>query len=354
MDIDPNYVEAVHDLAHAYVDAGKLDEAIAMAHRLTELTPEDPMSFTGAVSILPANNMVPEAESAAAKARMLDWKRQLLRKKQAKWRICFPETSCVKLRRNLLSDTELLRRDFFLMSHMNSNGVNLYYEEHGNGEPLILIMGFTVSSIGWHWNVPAFAQDFRTIVFDNRGVGQSDKPDVPYSMQMFADDTAGLLDGLDVEQAHVFGISMGGMIAQEFALRHSKRVKTLTLGCTHCGGTNAVLSKDPDVLNMLGNIESVDVQQAALAMTKVAVTPWFMQNHTDMLIQLNQVDATPDAETRHGAPDASDSGHDTYERLPLASYSDPRGDRQRGWACTSGECSVTLAQRIPNRLGAVL
>jgi pimeloyl-ACP methyl ester carboxylesterase len=120
------------------------------------------------------------------------------------------------------------------MPHITANGVNLYYEEHGDGEPLILIMGFTVSAVGWYWNVPAFARDFRTIVFDNRGVGRSDKPDAPYSMQMFADDTAGVLDGLGIEQAHVFGISMGGMIAQEFALRYPDRVKTLILGCTHC------------------------------------------------------------------------------------------------------------------------
>jgi pimeloyl-ACP methyl ester carboxylesterase len=98
---------------------------------------------------------------------------------------------------------------------MQSNGVNLYYEAHGSGEPLLLIMGFTVSSVGWYWNTPTFAQNFRTIVFDNRGVGQSDKPDLPYSMQMFADDTAGLLDGLGVDRAHVFGISRGGMIAED-------------------------------------------------------------------------------------------------------------------------------------------
>ena len=175
------------------------------------------------------------------------------------------------------------------MPHLWTNGVNLYYEEHGSGEPLVLIMGFTVSSIGWRWNLPAFAQEFRTIVFDNRGVGQSDKPDEPYSMAMFADDTAGVLDGLGIDQAHVFGISMGGMIAQEFTLRYPQRVKTLTLGCTHCGGPNAVLSQDPDVLRLLNDIDAVDVQQAAVVMTKVAVTQWFMQKHLDVLLQLNQL-----------------------------------------------------------------
>jgi 3-oxoadipate enol-lactonase len=234
------------------------------------------------------------------------------------------------------------------MPHLVSNGVNLYYEEHGSGEPLILIMGFTVSSIGWHWNIPALAQDFRTIVFDNRGVGRSDKPDVPYSMPMFADDTAGVLDGLGIEQAHVFGISMGGMIAQEFALRYPNRVKTLMLGCTHCGGQRAVLSKDPDVLNILGNIEAVDVQQAALIMTKVAVTPWFMQQHMDVLLQLNQLAAqypTP----KHGMVRQMQAiqGHDTYERLPQLTMP-PLVVTGKEDGLAPPENSVTLAQRIPN------
>lgn len=234
------------------------------------------------------------------------------------------------------------------MPHLQANGVNLYYEEHGSGEPLVLIMGFTVSSIGWHWNVPTFAQDFRTIVFDNRGVGQSDKPDLPYSMPMFADDTAGLLDGLGIDQAHVFGISMGGMIAQEFALRYPQRVKTLTLGCTNCGGPHAVLSKDPDVLNMLNRIESMDVQQAALAMTKVAVTPWFMQKHMDQLIQLNQMSLqhpTP----KHGMVRQMQAiqGHDTYDRLPqLTMPTLVVTGKEDG--LVPPENSVTLAQRIPN------
>jgi len=234
------------------------------------------------------------------------------------------------------------------MPHLHANGINLYYEEHGSGDPLILIMGFTVSSIGWRWNIPAFAQDFRTIAFDNRGVGQSDKPDMPYTMAMFADDTAGVLDGLGIDQAHIFGISMGGMIAQEFALRHPQRVKTLILGCTNCGGSQAVLSKDPDVLNLLAQVESVDVQQAALVMTKVAVTPWFMQKHMDVLLQLNQLSLqhpTP----QHGmvCQMRAIQGHDTYERLPRINV--PTLviiGKEDG--LVPPENSVTLVQRIPN------
>jgi len=84
INIDPKYVEAVHDLAHAYADSGNLDDAIVTARRLTELTPEDPLGFTLISRFYQQKGMVPEAEAEAAKARMLDWKRQLLEKKAAK------------------------------------------------------------------------------------------------------------------------------------------------------------------------------------------------------------------------------------------------------------------------------
>ena len=240
------------------------------------------------------------------------------------------------------------------MPYVESNGAKLYYEEQGQGEPLILIMGFTVSSVGWHWNVEGFAKSFRTITFDNRGVGQSDKPDEPYSMTMFADDTASMLDHLNIDQANVFGISMGGMIAQEFALRHPGRVKNLILGCTNCGGEKAMLSQDPEVVNMLNNIADFDVEQAALAMTKVAVTPWFIQKHMNTLLELNQLSAqhpTP----KHGMINqmAAIQGHDTYERL--SNITVPTlviTGKEDG--LVPPENSATLAQRIPNADLAIL
>ena len=81
---------------------------------------------------------------------------------------------------------------------------------------------------------------FRTIMYDNRGTGRSDKPAIKYSLEMFAGDAIALLDALKIERAHVFGVSMGGMIAQELALQHASRLQTLTLGCTTCGGKHAV------------------------------------------------------------------------------------------------------------------
>ncbi len=234
------------------------------------------------------------------------------------------------------------------MPHLHANGVNLYYEEHGTGEPLVLIMGFTASSVAWHWNIADFATHFRVIAFDNRGVGQSDKPNVPYSMAMFAEDTAGVLTGLGIDSAHIFGISMGGMIAQEFALRYPQRVKTLTLGCTNCGGPQTVLPTDPDVLKMLANIDSMDVVQAALTMTKVAVTPWFMRQRMDVLIELNRLSSqhpTP----QHGmvCQMAAIQGHGTYDRLPqLTMPTLVITGKEDG--LVPPENSVTLARRIPN------
>jgi 3-oxoadipate enol-lactonase len=108
----------------------------------------------------------------------------------------------------------------------------MFYMEAGAGDPLVLVMGFGGDHLAWGLQIPAFAAKYRVIAFDNRGVGQSDAPDVPYSTGMMADDAVGLMDGLGIERAHVCGVSMGGMIAQEIALRHPSRVRTLQLHAT--------------------------------------------------------------------------------------------------------------------------
>ncbi len=137
------------------------------------------------------------------------------------------------------------------MPRLKVGDLDLHYDVHGSGEPLLMIMGLGASSAVWGPElIQKLAKSFRTITFDNRGTGQSDKPDAPYSIEMFADDAAGLLTGLSIPRAHIFGVSMGGMISQEFALRHPNRTATLTLGCTTAGGAHSV-PPPPESLKVL-------------------------------------------------------------------------------------------------------
>jgi 3-oxoadipate enol-lactonase len=119
------------------------------------------------------------------------------------------------------------------MSIAKVGSVELYYEEHGTGDPLLLIMGLAADSQAWMFQIPDFAKRYRVIAFDNRGVGRSSKPAGPYTIHEMADDTVGLLDALKIEKAHVVGVSMGGMIAQELVLRNPERVRALVLACTY-------------------------------------------------------------------------------------------------------------------------
>jgi pimeloyl-ACP methyl ester carboxylesterase len=127
------------------------------------------------------------------------------------------------------------------MATVRANGVTLYYEVHGSGEPVVMIMGLGASAIAWDAQVPALAREYQLVIFDNRGAGRSEKPAEPYSIPMMADDTAALMDELGIASAHVFGMSMGGMIAQEMHHRHRPRVRSLILAGTTSGGPMATL-----------------------------------------------------------------------------------------------------------------
>jgi pimeloyl-ACP methyl ester carboxylesterase len=112
----------------------------------------------------------------------------------------------------------------------------VYYEFHGDheGVPLVLIMGTGGSCRGWlPLQVPDFAKAHRTLIFDHRGVGGSEDFGKPFSTASLADDVAGLMDSLQIERAHVLGVFMGGMVAQELALRHASRVDRLVLAGTY-------------------------------------------------------------------------------------------------------------------------
>src|SRR4051794_37809198 len=116
------------------------------------------------------------------------------------------------------------------MAIASVNDISMYYEQHGpdDGEPVLLIAGLSLNTTTWFRQIPSLADGgYRVIAFDNRGAGRSGKPEMSYSIAMFADDTAGLMDALGIDSAHICGMSMGGMIAQELALGHPTRVRSL-------------------------------------------------------------------------------------------------------------------------------
>jgi pimeloyl-ACP methyl ester carboxylesterase len=124
-------------------------------------------------------------------------------------------------------------------------------ERSGAGPPLLLIMGMSGTAL--HWPEPFLAplrRDFEVIAYDHRGVGASSRLEGSLTITQLAEDAAGLLDALELDSAHVLGISMGGMVAQELALARPERVRTLSLGCTYCGGPGSSLAS-PTVIQRL-------------------------------------------------------------------------------------------------------
>ena len=150
------------------------------------------------------------------------------------------------------------------MAYVENQGARIYWDQQGEGDPILLIMGLGYPSCMWHRTRPVLAERFRTIALDNRGIGNSDVPAGPYPIALMASDAAAVLDAAKVESAHVFGVSMGGMIAQEFALQYPKRVRSLILGCTAAGGPTAVRAEQ-DAIQMLMSRDKMTAEQALQA-----------------------------------------------------------------------------------------
>lgn len=162
------------------------------------------------------------------------------------------------------------------MPKVNVRGVELYYEEHGRGEPLVLVPGFGTGLWIWYRQVPAFAERFRTIVFDPRGVARSEAPDEPFTMRDLADDLAALLEALRVERAHVLGASFGGFVAQEFALAHTARTRSLVLCCTSYGGAGHV-PPAPETLVAIASTKGLNTSERVRENLLLAFSPRFVE-----------------------------------------------------------------------------
>lgn len=187
------------------------------------------------------------------------------------------------------------------MPKLNVGSVSIDTELRGAGPPLLMINGFRRSRVVWLEGVlKLLAGRFKLILMDNRGTGHSDKPPVGnggagYSIEAFADDCAGVIAGLGLERAHVFGVSMGGMIAQRVATRHPERVHGLALGCTDCGRSGKIPAQQRifDLLRLVPN-DQLDARAVARLQEEAYYMPAFRQSQRALIDGLfDTVNANP-------------------------------------------------------------
>jgi 3-oxoadipate enol-lactonase len=203
------------------------------------------------------------------------------------------------------------------MAFAKAGEIELSYDRAGEGPPLLLIMG--MSGTKHHWGeslLEALRHDFDTVVYDHRDAGDSTRTGRPFTIVDLAEDAAGLLAALEIDSAHVMGISMGGMIAQELALASADSLRSLTLGCTYCGGQGSVLASEGVMRKLAEAMSSGDRERAIRASWEVNVSPSFAADE-DAWVRFRETGM------RYGLPVEvimrqmqAIAGHDTSARLP--------------------------------------
>jgi pimeloyl-ACP methyl ester carboxylesterase len=193
--------------------------------------------------------------------------------------------------------------------------VKLAWERHGAGDPVLLIHGLGYARWGWEPVLPGLTERFEVLLFDNRGIGESDAPPGPYTAAEMAADAIQVLDEVGVDRAHVIGTSLGGMVAQELALAHPERVDRLVLACTTPGGPRA--QPMPDVtVRLISEAAGLEPAVAlrrfvenALAPGTVAERPELVERIMEHRLRTAQDPAAWAAQAAAGAT------FDAYDRL---------------------------------------
>ena len=203
------------------------------------------------------------------------------------------------------------------MPFARNGTVKLYWESVGQGPAVLLVAGRGMTVEGWWSTVPVLARSFRVITFDNRDTGRSSPMAWPYSVAQMADDAVAVLDAAGEERAHVYGISLGSLVAQEVALRHPGRVEALVLGASSAGGFAAYMPTE-FVETFFARAGGMTVSEADWAAVPITYAEKTRRTHperiiTDIAHRANSP-LPPLASLRQAAAVA---GHDAYERLNL-------------------------------------
>jgi len=206
------------------------------------------------------------------------------------------------------------------MAMCKNGDVTLYYEVHGDGEPLVFVSGLGGGAWSWFMQLPFFQQRYLVIVFDNRGAGRSSTPAGPYSMEDLALDVIAIMDNLRIDQAMVVGVSMGGMIAQQLCVIAPERVKGMVLGCTHCGKSQRI-PPPGEVMEVLTNNEGLSPEEIIDKNIPILFNKSFVEANPQIIEQYkrNALSVPPQSPEGFASQIAAIQGFDVCEKLPTIS-----------------------------------
>ena len=195
-----------------------------------------------------------------------------------------------------------------------SDGARLHWETHGSGDPVLLIMGLGSNAYGWHRTIPWLAERYETIAFDNRGTGRSDAPAGEYTIAQMAADTAAVLDAAGHRTAHIVGASLGGMIAQRFALTYPERVRALVLLCTTPGSRSAARASDAVMAGLVsgGEDPAAVYRKNAWFLYGDETRATFPERIEEDIVHRAKIPTPP---TGYFGQLRAAMGHDTYDEL---------------------------------------
>jgi pimeloyl-ACP methyl ester carboxylesterase len=223
------------------------------------------------------------------------------------------------------------------------NGININYTVEGHGEPLVMIMGLGGDQSAWKHQVSAFKKHYQVITFDNRGVGKSDKPKGSYSPTLMAEDTIQLMDFLEIKKAHILGMSMGGLIAQEVAINYPERILKLILASTFACWDNEANGPTPEMLA----VAELPLKQGISRLLDASFNKFFNRFIMAPLIKLLTIRIKEAELTGLKGQIEGTKGYDSFNRLPLikALTLVLAGTKDR---VVKSSSSDTISQKIPN------